>query len=425
MGEKKTLQVGYLTGEFPRLSETFVLEEIKGHLENGIDVCVLSLAPVPATSPAQANLRGLPLSVINGFKTRRRTLRRVEKIVLALLELASQKPLRPMLFDRSIGTLGERLTSLRLARLFRRNPSLAALDLLHCHFGPMGRYAAILKQYGVFKGPVVTTFHAYELTSLIKHRGERFYDTLFRFGSLFLPISEFWVPKLVELGCERSRINVHRMGIDCEGILYRNGHPTPGPSVRLISTGRLIEKKGHSYTLEALALLRQRRPELSFTLDIVGDGPDEPMLKAEACRLGLDGLVRFHGGLPHQRTLDLLQQASIFVLPSVTAANGDMEGIPVAIMEAMAVGLPVISTFHSGIPELVEDGVSGRLVPERNAEALANAIASMLVEPETWSCYGRAGRKKIEQEFNRHVLSTHLADLYWSAIVGDDSRVAA
>jgi len=182
----------------------------------------------------------------------------------------------------------------------------------------------------------------------------------------------------------------------------------------LISTGRLIEKKGHTYTLQALALLKRSRPELAFTLDIVGEGPDEAALKAETARLGLEAVVRFHGGLPHQRTLELLRNAAIFVLPSVTAADGDMEGIPVSIMEAMALGLPVVSTFHSGIPELVEDGVSGRLVPERDPEALAAAIASVVATPGQWVAFARAGRRKIEQAFNRRVLNAQLKDLYLS-----------
>jgi colanic acid/amylovoran biosynthesis glycosyltransferase len=408
----RTFRVGYLVYEFPKLSETFVVDEVKGHVENGVDVCVLSVIPVDGDSPAWTNLTGLPISLVNVFKTRRRKLNTFQKIVPALLEVARQRQLAPILFDRRIGGLNDRVMLLTLAGLFRRDPQLANLDVLHCHFGPNGRYAAVLKEYGVFTRPIVTTFHAYEITSLLKRCTPGFYDTLFRFGSLFLPISEFWVPRLIELGCDPNRIRVHRMGIDCDSIRYEERIPDGSKPIRLISTGRLIEKKGHSYTLQALALLKESRAELSFTLDIIGEGPDEAALKAEATRLGLNDRVRFHGGLPHRQTLEILREATIFVLPSVTAKDGDMEGIPVSIMEAMALGLPVVSTFHSGIPELVEDGISGRLVPERDSAALAEAIASVMATPERHQAFARAGRRKVEKAFDRRTLNAQLKNLY-------------
>jgi len=115
---------------------------------------------------------------------------------------------------------------------------------------------------------------------------------------------------------------------------------------------------------------------------------------------------------PHAQTLALLEGAEIFILPSVTAGDGDMEGIPVSLMEAMARGMPVISTYHSGIPELVEDGVSGFLVPERDVVALARAIQRTVENGSTWPEIGRAGRCIVEDNFNRRKLGLRLIEHY-------------
>ncbi|WP_395019651.1 glycosyltransferase [Dongia sp.] len=411
------MKVGYLVTEFPTLSQTFVLDEIKGHLNNNVEVVAVSLIKAAAGSPAWRNLDRARVAIVDVFKVRFWKFGLVEKLLVAALELAAQPRLKPILQDRSLGGLNDRLTVIGLARAIRVNRKLAGLDLLHCHFGPNGRYAAALKQAGAFDRPIVTTFHAYELSSLLRVVKPGYYETLFKFGALFLPISRHWVGKLVALGCDPARIVVHHMGIDCPRNPF---HDRSGGGPRLIATGRLIEKKGHTYTLRALALVKQRDPHLAFSLDIVGEGPQLARLQAEAVQLGLADRVTFHGGLPHGRTLELLNQASIFILPSVTATDGDVEGIPVAIMEAMAQGLPVISTFHSGIPELVEDGVSGLLVPERDVEALAAAIEAMLSTPQKWGEVGRAGRRKIESEFNGSALSRQLLELYKSTVTSPE-----
>jgi colanic acid/amylovoran biosynthesis glycosyltransferase len=271
-----------------------------------------------------------------------------------------------------------------------------------------------LRALGLLDLPIVTTFHGYDLSAAITSGRSGRYAQLFRHGILSLPISEYWAERLRGLGCPADRIVVHHMGIDPERLAFRARSASDNGPVRLISVGRLIEKKGHRFTIQALAALRQRNPGLAFTLDIVGEGPEAADLKAEVARLGVADRVTFHGGLPHDRTLALLDAASIFVLPSVTAASGDMEGIPVSIMEAMAQGLVVVSTFHSGIAELVEDGKSGVLVPERDVPALADAIERILQHPDAWPEYARAGRRKVEAEFDRGKLNAALLEHYRS-----------
>jgi colanic acid/amylovoran biosynthesis glycosyltransferase len=137
--------------------------------------------------------------------------------------------------------------------------------------------------------------------------------------------------------------------------------------------------------------------------------------------LDLGEQVKLVGPKSQEEVIALLQDAHLFVTPSVTAASGDQEGIPNVLKEAMAMGIPVVSTRHSGIPELVQDGVSGLLAPERDSEALAERLACLIDHPEKWAAMGRAGRQHVESEFDSDKLNKELVDLYLQVISNDRS----
>ena len=199
---------------------------------------------------------------------------------------------------------------------------------------------------------------------------------------------------------------MHRMGIDCRRFAFAARTPAPDGVTRMVSVARLVEKKGLAYALQAMARLVRQHPAFAYT--IVGDGPLRPELEALAADLGLSRRVRFAGWRGPEEVRRILAAGQIFIAPSVTADNGDAEGVPVAMMEAMAVGLPVLGTVHSGIPELVADGVSGYLVPERDADALAAQLERLLSSPASWPVMGRAGRTRVEREFNIERLNDRL-----------------
>lgn len=407
------MKIGYLVGEFPRLSETFILDEVKEHRRNGIDLTVIALFPPAPDSAARVNLDGIDIPILYVFRRHGRLLR-LERLWIAFLALATQWRLWRVLFDARFGSGADRMNILGIAYRLRTVARRGGIDLLHCHFGTRAHLAAALRSLGLIEAKIVTTFHGFDVSSLIKRKGRNHYQLLFRFGSLFLPISDTWARALRELGCDPTRTEVHRVGVDCALNAFRERRldPRTNAPVKLISIGRLVEKKGHAYALRALALVRQARPDLAVTFDIVGEGELMDALKKEVVELHLEDIVRFHGGLPHRQTLALLDDAAIFILPSVTAADGDMEGIPVSLMEAMARGMPVISTYHSGIPELVQDGVSGFLVPERDVPALARAIGRTIDSAPTWPEIGQAGRLTVENDFNRRKLGLRLIEHY-------------
>jgi colanic acid/amylovoran biosynthesis glycosyltransferase len=200
------------------------------------------------------------------------------------------------------------------------------------------------------------------------------------------------------------------MGVRIEEFPFRTCHLNRGEPVRVLTVGRLIEKKGLEYALRAMRLVIER--EMNVCYEIIGDGPLKPTLERHIDELNLASIVTLWGA----RDIDFVRQriadSHLFLLPSVTAADGDEEGVPVSLMEAQASGLPVLSTRHSGIPELVADGESGILVPERDAEALAAALVRLIENPEPWDRMGREGRKIVERRFNSTTLARDLVQLY-------------
>jgi len=184
-----------------------------------------------------------------------------------------------------------------------------------------------------------------------------------------------------------------------------------------------VEKKGIEYVIRAVAQVARSFPQLRY--DIIGDGPLRAELQKLAVALSVEKIVQFHGALNAESVRNLLDEAHAFVLASVTAKDGDQEGTPVSLLEAQAAGLPVISTRHSGIPEIVLDGESGWLVPERDADALADRLNQLRNHPELAERLGRRGRKFIEARFSAAGCMNALLDIYAELRERYSSRINA
>jgi colanic acid/amylovoran biosynthesis glycosyltransferase len=200
------------------------------------------------------------------------------------------------------------------------------------------------------------------------------------------------------------------MGVDCKRLLFTPRQLDETNGVRLVSVGRLVEKKGFEYAIRAVANLLEFYPDIEYT--IVGDGPLKERLQELVQKLHVSDVIHFVGQRKQEEVIDILARSHVLLAPSVTAEDGDQEGIPVTLMEAMAVGLPVLSTLHSGIPELVQDGVSGFLVPERDMDALSNRLAYLIEHPEIWPEIGLQGREFIEEHHNINKLNDRLVEIY-------------
>jgi colanic acid/amylovoran biosynthesis glycosyltransferase len=288
-------------------------------------------------------------------------------------------------------------------------------DIIHCQFGPIGLMAKALRDIGVLKGKLIVSFRGFDISRSLEKQGDHYYDYLFDSADLFLPVSENIKHKLVELGCVGSKIVVHPSGIDCSKFSL-NPRPHSNGKIRIITIARLVEKKGVEYSIRAVAKLVGAEQDIQYV--IVGDGPLRNDLESLIQELDVHNYVKLLGWKKHEDVEQILANADILLAPSVTAKSGDQEGIPNVIKEAMAMGLPVVSTRHSGIPELVQDGISGFLVPERDVDGLMKKLSYLIEHREIWSEMGKAGRKYVEENYDINKLNDRLVELYQELLDG-------
>jgi len=267
--------------------------------------------------------------------------------------------------------------------------------LLHAHFGPCGLRMVSVKNH--CKIPLIVSFHGYDAGRFPRRLHNRYrLRWLFREAEHFLTPSQHMKRRLIELGCPDRKVTVHYLGVPLQSITYADRRSPPrGIPVRMLQVSNLVEKKGTLYLLEAFSNVRRRHNEVELRL--VGDGPMRPVIEERIRSLGLSGSVILAGPKSHYDIPGELAAAHIFVHPSITGSDGDMEATPIAIKEAMASGLPVVSTYHAGIPELIEHGRSGLLAPERDVQTLASHLDYLMEHPDQWAAFGREARTRVEQ----------------------------
>lgn len=405
------MKIAFVVGEFPNLSETFVINQIAGLVERGHDVDIYADKPgaYPKVHPDVEKYNLLKRTYYDEPISRNFLSRPFKSARLLQTNLDKHPAL--MLGSLNVVKHGRRSASLRLLHQIIPHLNKPSYDIIHCQFGGTGLKSLLLRDFGLLRGRLITAFHGSDLTKELQQKqGERRYERLFEKGDLFLPISKHWKDKLIELGCDEKKIVVHHMGVDCSSFSFTPRRLLTNGKVRLVSINRLVEKKGVEYGIRAVAKLTELHHNIEY--NIVGDGPLKGELQQLIKELKVGNSVKLLGWRHKSEVIEILNNSDILIAPSVTSKDGDREGIPVTIMEAMAMGLPVVSTLHSGIPELVENGVSGFLVPERDVAELAQKLSYLIEHPQSWSEMGRLGRLAVEKEFNIATLSDHLVGIY-------------
>ncbi len=303
-------------------------------------------------------------------------------------------------------------------KLYRQVKQLCPV-LIHAHFGVCGALALPLARS--LQIPLIVTFHGLDATMTdeyarresistrvyLKRREELKQET-----RLFIAVSEFIKAELVKQGFPSDKILVHYIGVDTE--LFKVD-PRVNREPIVLFVGRLVEKKGCEYLIQAMAKVQSVLPDVELV--IIGDGP----LRLELEALATKSLHRYQflGFQPSDIVKSWMNRAQLLAAPSVTATQGDSEGLPIVILEAQAMGVPVVSTFHAGIPEAVIHGETGFLAAERDSQALAEYTLQLLKDPEQWENFSLKAQKNMQINFDKSNQNKLLEEIYDAVVKGE------
>ena len=284
--------------------------------------------------------------------------------------------------------------------------------LLHIYFGHIAVH--LLPLIRAWPRPSIVSFHGADvMVDMNKPAYREATRQMLDAVKLVLVRSESLRSAVANLGCDEKKIEVQRTGIPVDEFPFRERDFPPrdgGGDWRFVQAGRLIEKKGLPVTLRAFASFLKRYS--NATLTIAGEGPLLGHLQELARELKIDNRVSFSGFISQEQLRDLYYASHIFLHPSETGPDGNQEGIPNSMLEAMASGLPVFATEHGGIPEAIEHGMSGVLVPERDDEELAWALLNAVEDPHFLSQVAGNGAEVVGEKFDLRAQARHLEDIY-------------
>ena len=314
----------------------------------------------------------------------------------------SQKTLAGRAYDRAMQLYfseRQRITSAYVS-LFRK----WGADTVLAEFGPTG--VAVMEACRKLNLPLVVHFHGYDISmrELLKLHGPA-YSMMFKQAAAVIAVSRAMQKKLIEMGAPAERVHYNPCGVNCE--LFGGAVPAEAPPL-ILAVGRFVEKKGPQITLAAFSDVLRQYPEARLLM--IGDGPLLEECQKLSNSLAIDAAVTFMGSQPHEIVAKEMRRARIFVQHSIEAASGDSEGTPVAILEAGASGLPVVSTYHGGIPDVVIANETGLLVKERDVAEMARQMLRLLRDPALAGALGHAARRRVEMHFS----ATRSIDHLWT-----------
>lgn len=403
------ISVAYIMSRFPKLTETFVLYEILQLEKLGISIEVFPLLRESARVTHVEAAALVARAHFQPFLSRR--------ILRAQWHFFRNRPgeyfgLLAEILWRTIGSLNFFVGALGIfpkAVLFAYEMVQLNVRHVHAHFANHPAVAAYIihRLTGI---PYSITAHGSDL-----HVDRTMLAQKVQSAAFVVAISNYNKDLIVQECGEQARNKTHviHCGVDTELFHAKRsvgqGRRNSDSPFKILCVASFEEVKGHHYLIDACSLLACK--DVNFVCDLIGEGPLRRKIEEQVCALGLAEKITFHGALPRARILTMLAETDTFVLASVPTQRGKREGIPVVLIEAMASGLPVVASDLSGIPELVESGVSGFLVPPRDSRMLSEALEHLHREPALRFLMGSHGRQKVLDEFCLPINARKLLDL--------------
>jgi len=314
------MRVAFIIDAFPVISQTFVIDQVAGLMDKGVDVQVFSFKKGGLDDIAE-NFKKYEMSGITHYMNMpKNKFSRIIKIVPKVLKLLKSNPsvLFKALNVKKFGKNALSLKTVYLADFFKDKE----FDLAHCHFGPVANDFLIAKEILTLKQKLITTFYGYDASRIFKTEGEHYYDKLNKECSMFFAMSADMKERLVSKGFDPGKIKVHPPGIDLSRYQFKER--LIEDKINILSIGRLVEKKGFDDLLRALNVVKQKTTK-PVACTIVGDGPLKSKLRDMASSLDLDKVVKFRGQMRMEEINDLLPSMHLYVQPSKTDSIGNME----------------------------------------------------------------------------------------------------
>jgi len=397
-------KLAYLISQYPAISHTFILREVLTLRQRGFDIRVASVNP-PDRPPDQLTdaerheadqtwylkpqgVRGALGALLTTF---------IRRLIAVLLGLKQALRLGGTDAKRILFYLAYWVEAIMIGAWMRRE----AASHLHVHFATPAAAVGLLAKT-MF--PIGFSFTVHGPDELYDAPGYRLTEKIAG-ADFVLCISHYARSQMMKLSplAHWGKFEISRLGVDTERFAPRAAK-TPGDPFELVCVGRLVAAKGQHILLDALAALRTEGRRVHLTL--VGQGPDMESLKAQSSRLGLGETVTMTGAVNQDAILDYYLRSDAFVLPSFA------EGLPVVLMEAMALGVPCITTHITGVPEMIRDGIEGLLVAPSDVEGLTRAIARLMDKPELGKALAQTGRSRILAEYTLAHSVKRLGDIF-------------
>ena len=395
------MRIAHMASGFPVLTQTFILNQVRGLIDQDHDVTVVARRQ-PDSEVTHDLIDDYNLIDRTVYSPKATTYpAALCQLVASTFSLAGSEPrcfanlLTQLSIDKSIA---HRLSNVRSTL------KQGQFDIYHAHFGKVANGFRDLT--ACRSTPFIVSFYGIDA-----RKDPSRYDDLFKRADAITVLSEDMRSSLINAGCPRLKTHLQPLSIDTDRFTYRPRQLPEDRPIQLLTVARLVEKKGIEYAIRAVGGLETDH-EIRYV--IAGDGERRSRLEALVERLELTNTVEMVGWQQQSAIQDLMEKSHLFVLPSVTAESGDKEGTPTVLLEAQSSGLPVVSTRHAGIPEIVADGESGLLVPERDVDALQSALETLLSSPNRWAPMGHAGSERIERKHSIKAVSSNLVQLYHS-----------